>query len=46
MPEGKKVLCSLISPSVKEGECYDAWKVFACQCENGSSHIQGIDFDQ
>ena len=46
LPEGKKILCSLISPSIKEGDCCDAWKFVAHHCSNGSSHIKGIDFDQ
>ena len=44
--DGTKVLRSLIATSFKEGGFYDAWKFFAHQFENGSSHIQGIDFDQ
>ena len=43
--EGKKLLCSLIGTSVKESDCYDAWKFVARQFENGSFHIQGIGFD-
>ena len=46
LPEGKKVLCSLISTSIKEGDCSDSWKFVARHCANGSSHIKGIDFDQ
>ena len=45
LPDGTKVLGSLIVPSIKEGDCYDAWKCFACHCANGSSHIKGVDFD-
>ena len=46
LTEGTKVLRSLVSPSMKEGDCYDAWKFVACHCANGSSHIKGIYFDQ
>ena len=42
----EKFLRLLITNSIKEGECSDTWKCFACQFEKGSSHIQGIDFDQ
>ena len=45
-PEGKKLLLSLISPSIKEGDCSDAWKFIARNYKNGHSRIQGIDFDQ
>ena len=45
LPEGKKVLRSLIASSL-EGGSSDAWKFFASHCENGSSQIQGIDFDK
>ena len=45
-PEGTKVLHSLIAPSIKEGDCSDAWKLFARHCENGSSQNKGIDLDQ
>ena len=45
-PWRKKTLRSLIDPSIKEGECYDAWNVFVCQCANRSSQIQSIYFDQ
>ena len=40
-----KVLCSLIVPIIKEGDCYDTWKFVAHQCVNGSSQTQGVDFD-
>ena len=40
-----KILHSLIAPIIKEGNCYDAWKFVASHFENGSSHVQGIDFD-
>ena len=43
LPEGKKVLRSLIAPSIKEGDCSDAWKFVARHCANGISHIKGID---
>ena len=46
LPEGTKVLRSLIARSIKEGGCYDAWKFVACHCANGSSQIKDIDFDQ
>ena len=46
LPEGTKVLCSLISPSIKEVDCSDAWKCVTRHCANVSSHIKGIDFDQ
>ena len=46
LPRGKKVLRSLIATSIKEGDCSDAWKFVARHCENGSSQIKGIDFDQ
>ena len=46
LPEGTKVLRSLIAPSIKEFDCSDAWKFVARHCANGSSHIKGIDFDQ
>ena len=29
LPEGTKILQSLIAPSIKEGDCYDAWKFVA-----------------
>ena len=45
-PEGTKFLRSIIAPSIKEGECSDAWKFVARHCENGSSHIKGIYFLQ
>ena len=37
LPEGTKFLCSLIFPSIKEGDCSDACKFVARQCANGSS---------
>ena len=46
LPEVTKVLHLLIGSSIDEGECYDACKFVSRHCENGSSHIQGIDFDQ
>ena len=46
LPKVKKVLCSLITPSIKEGECSDAWKFVVRHCENRTSHIKGIDFYQ
>ena len=46
LPEGTKVLRSLIATNNKKGDCYDAWKFVARQFENGSYHIKGIDFDE
>ena len=46
LPEGIKVLCSLIAPIIKEGNCYNACKFVVTHCENEISKIQGIDFDQ
>ena len=46
LPDGTKFLRSLIASSIKEGDCSDAWKFVAHHCENGSSHIKGIDLDQ
>ena len=45
-PDGTKLLCSLIDTSIKEGNFSDVWKPVALQCENGSSHIQGVDLYQ
>ena len=46
LPGGTKFLYSLIAPSIKEGDCSDAWKLVAyvplCKWE---FQIQGIDFD-
>ena len=46
LPEGTKFLRSIIAPSIKEGDCSDAWKFVARHCANGSSQIKGIDFYQ
>ena len=46
IPDGEKILRSLTSPSIKEGDCFDAWKYFARHFENGSFLIQGINFYQ
>ena len=46
IPEGKKILCSLIATNIKECDCSDAWKFVARHCENWSSQIKGIYFDQ
>ena len=46
IPEGTKLLSSLIATRINEGDCSDARKFVALQCENGSSHIKGVDFDQ
>ena len=40
-----KVLRSLISTSIKEGDCSDTWKFVAHHCENGIFHIKVIDID-
>ena len=45
LPEGKKVIHSLIDPRIKEGNCSDAWKFVARPYTNGSYHIKGIYFD-
>ena len=46
LPEGTKVLRSLIATIIKEGDCSDAWKFVARHCANGISQIKGIDFYQ
>ena len=46
LPERKNVLRSLIITTIKEGDCYDACKLFVYHCENGSYHIQGDDIYQ
>ena len=46
LPKVTIVLHSLIAPSIKDGDCSDACTFFARHCENGSSHIKDIDFDQ
>ena len=46
LPEGTKVPHSLIAPSIKEGDCSDAWKFVARHCENGISQMKGIGFYQ
>ena len=46
LPEGAKFLHSLIAPSIKEGDCSDAWKFVARYCANGISHTKGNDFYQ
>ena len=46
LPEGTKILRSLISTSIKECDCSDAWKFVAPHCANVSFHIKDIDFDQ
>ena len=45
LPGGTKFLCSLISPSIKECDCSDAWKKISRHCENEISRIKGIGFD-
>ena len=42
----EKKLCSLIATSIKECDCYDAWKFVTRHCANGSSRIKGFGFDQ
>ena len=37
LPEGTKVLRSLIAPTIKKGKCSDAWKFVARHCANGIS---------
>ena len=46
LPEVTKFLSSLIAPCIKKGGFYDAGKFFARPCENESSQIKGIYFDQ
>ena len=46
LPEGTKVLHSLIAPSIKEGDCYDAREVVTRHCANGIYQIKVIDFNQ
>ena len=46
LPGETKVLLSLIAIGIKGGDYYDAWKFVAQNCANGSSQIQGIEFDQ
>ena len=46
LPEVTKVLCSLIAPSGREGDCFDAWKCVSRHFENGIFHIKGIYFDK
>ena len=46
LPEGTKVLRSLIVPSIEEGNFSDAWEIVVRHCENGSSQIKSIDIDQ
>ena len=46
IPEGTKVLCSIISPIIDEFGCSDASTFVAHHCENGSSRVQGVYFDQ
>ena len=45
-PEGTEFLLSLIYSSIKEGNCYDAWKFVALHFENGIYHNKGFDFYQ
>ena len=46
IPEVTKVLCSLITTSIKKGDCYYARKCVAFYCVNWTYQIQGIDLDQ
>ena len=46
LPEGKKLLLSIIAPIIKECDCSDAWKCFARHCANGISQIKSIDLVQ
>ena len=46
LPDRTKFLRSIIALIIKEGDCYDAWKIVARHFENGSYHIQGMYFDQ
>ena len=46
LPEGKKLLHLLIATSIKDGDCYIAWKFVALHCANISSNIKGIYFYQ
>ena len=46
LPNETKVLRSRIATSIKEFNCYSACKSVARHCENESSQIQGVDFDQ
>ena len=46
LPEGTKVLYSLIDTGTKEDNCSDACKLVAQKCINGSFQIQGIEFDE
>ena len=45
LPDGTKVLHSVIAQIIKEGYYSDAWEFVAHQCANGISKIQGVDFD-
>ena len=46
LPEGTKVLRSLIAPSIKKGYCSDAWKFVVHNFANGCYQIKGIYFYQ
>ena len=37
LPEGTKVIRSLISPSIEEGDCSNAWEFVGLHCANGIS---------
>ena len=46
LPDGTKVLRSLIDSRIKEGDCSNSWKFFARHCAKGISQIKVIDFDE
>ena len=46
LPEETKVICLIIDPSIKKGDCSDTWNFVTLHVENESYQIQGIYFDQ
>ena len=46
LPEGEKVLCSIVALIIKECDCYDACKFVACHCEIGIYNIKFVGVDQ
>ena len=46
LPDGTKVNGSLISISIKEGNCSDAWEFVVLHCANRSYQIKVVDIDQ
>ena len=46
LSDGTKVLRSLISTSIKEGNCSDTWKYVILHCSNMSYQIQVVYIDQ